>query len=244
MNESQIKSTISEKKNYTVIKSDQRGFTNQGWLKSYHTFSFAEYYNPKRMGFHQLRVINEDRVAPEMGFPMHPHRDMEIISFIRSGQLEHRDNMGNSSVLYANQIQTMTAGSGVMHSEFNASKEEEVHFLQIWLESREKNLIPKYSEMNISEKREKTGWNLLVSGYGETETLPVESNVRIWVGNLESVPLQEPMTSHGEWWIQVLQGKVRFGDEELKEGDALSLEKENRWKIYPLRKAEVLLFGL
>jgi quercetin 2,3-dioxygenase len=196
-------------------KAEERGHADHGWLDTHHTFSFADYYDPRFMGFRSLRVINEDRVKPGYGFPAHPHRDMEIITYVLEGSLEHKDSMGTGSVIHAGEVQKMSAGSGVRHSEFNPSKNEPVHFYQIWILPKQEGIQPKY----------------------EQKTIPSEEKR----GHLRLVALAQGRYA----WLQVARGAVTVNGKDLKAGDGAAITEEPRVEIAgKADKSEVLLFDL
>ena len=167
-----------------IRKADERGHANHGWLDTYHTFSFADYYDPQWMGYRSLRVINDDLVMPGMGFGTHPHRDMEIITYILSGALEHKDSMGNGRVIKPGEVQYMAAGSGVTHSEFNPSKNEAVHLLQIWIQPDSRGVKPRYAEKSITDAPAGT-LNLITSKTGRDGSIAIHQDADLWVGKLE-----------------------------------------------------------
>src|SRR6202012_4423325 len=164
-----------------ILKANERGHANHGWLDTYHSFSFADYYNPERMGYRSLRVINDDLVMPSMGFGTHPHRDMEIITYILSGQLEHKDSMGNGRVIQTGDVQYMAAGKGVLHSEFNPSKDEAVHLLQIWIQPDAKGVVPRYAEKSLA-KAAAGKLNLVTSKTGRDGSIAIHQDADLWLG--------------------------------------------------------------
>ena len=204
-----------------------RGIYDHGWLDTRHSFSFAEYYDPAHMGFRHLRVINEDRVAGGAGFPPHPHRDMEIISYIISGALEHQDSMGTGSIVQGGQVQRMTAGRGVLHSEFNASPQEPVHFLQIWIEPRQTGLEPGYEQMTLNFTEPGRQWVPIASGMGDTQAMQIHQNVEIAAARLavgESCKRDLAPGRHA--WIQVVAGDLSVNGLALSQGDGLAVSEE------------------
>ncbi|MEL6179162.1 MAG: pirin family protein [Myxococcota bacterium] len=207
-----------------IRRADDRGHANHGWLNTHHTFSFASYYDPRFMGFGPLRVINEDRVAPGRGFGAHPHRDMEIISYVVDGALEHRDSMGTGSVIRPGDLQLMSAGSGVVHSEFNASKSDPVHFLQIWVQPRSHGSEPRYEQKSFAEQARGT-LKLVVAPDGEdTDALTINQDARLWRGLARSGDtFEQPLQgSHG--WLQVVHGAVTVHDQQLAAGDGIAFD--------------------
>lgn len=229
----------------TIRPSGERGHFDHGWLNTYHTFSFDRYYNPKHMGFRDLRVINEDRVAPGQGFGTHPHRDMEIITYIVSGALEHRDSMGNGSVIRAGQVQRMTAGTGVTHSEFNASKSEDVHLLQIWILPQWQGLTPGYEETTIG-RDQKHGILRLIAGPGASNgVMQIHQDVLLYASVLnagDSVAHTLAATRHA--WVQLVSGEIRLNDQVLHAGDGAAVSDEPQLRIDAKSAAELLLFDL
>jgi redox-sensitive bicupin YhaK (pirin superfamily) len=229
----------------TLRKSSERGHANHGWLDSHHTFSFADYYDPAHMGFRSLRVINEDRIAPGSGFPTHPHRDMEIFSYVLEGALEHKDSMGNGRQLMPGQIQLMSAGSGVAHSEFNPSRSEPGHFLQIWIKPRAQGLTPSYTEWHPTPEIENTAKVLVISPDGRENSATIHQDADIYRIRLkagQSVP-HELAPGRGAWF-QLIKGGVTLNGTPLAAGDAASTEDAGPLSITATEDAEALLFDL
>ena len=225
--------------------ADARGHANHGWLDSHHTFSFAGYYDEAFMGFGPLRVINEDRVVPGRGFDMHGHRDMEIISYIVSGALEHRDSMGSGGVIRPGDVQVMSAGTGVRHSEFNASKTDPVHFLQIWILPEAPGLAPRYDQKTFEEGHRHNRLGLVVSGDGRDGALKINRNVDLYASVLEqggSASLD--LAAGRSVWVQVIRGAVNVNGEHAKVGDGVALWDEARLIIQAETEAEFLVFDL
>src|SRR5947207_1333748 len=208
----------------TIRKSRDRGHFDLGWLDTYHTFSFDQYYDPAHMHFRSLRVINEDRVAPGQGFPTHSHRDMEIITYILSGALEHRDSMGNGSVIRPGDVQRMSAGTGVSHSEFNPSETESLHLLQIWIMPRARNLPPSYEQTAFSEYERKGTLRLVASPDGRESSVTIEQDARLYATILEpraAIDYKVPATRYA--WLQVARGTVSLNELELQQGDGVAI---------------------
>jgi len=228
-----------------VIKSEDRGRTQIDWLDSQHTFSFGEYYDPQRMGFGPLRVINEDRVAPGGGFATHSHRDMEIISYVLEGGLQHKDSMGNGSVIRVGDVQHMSAGTGVRHSEFNASDAEPVHFLQIWILPEREGLPPRYNQKSFPAK-EKTGRLRLVASLGGRDgSVAIQRDVDIYATILEpGGSVQHQLAEGRAAWAQVISGAVTINGERLEAGDGAGLLSYPEISIEAVEKAEALLFDM
>jgi len=229
----------------TVRKSAERGHANHGWLDSYHSFSFAEYYDPAYMGYGTLRVINEDVIAEGTGFGMHAHRDMEIVTYILSGQLRHQDSMGNTSVIGPGDVQRMTAGSGVRHSEFNASKNEAVHLLQIWILPAEMHLPPSYEERHFSANEKRNQWLLIVSPDGTDDSIMIHQNTRLYASKLDKeMTLDMPILHGHQNYLQLASGTILLNDIELNAGDAVMIENESKVIITASANAELLWFDL
>ncbi len=229
----------------TVRKSEERGSANHGWLNSNHTFSFANYYDPKYMGFHQLRVINEDRVKASKGFAPHSHQDMEIISYVLSGSLEHKDSMGNTSIIYPGEVQIMGAGTGVTHSEYNHSQTEDVHFLQIWILPNQKNLPPRYEQKKYSQAEKQDKLCLIVSPDGRDGSVTIHQDVNIYATLLESgTKIEYPLPANHHVWVQIIQGEILLNDHLLGTGDAIAVSAEDQVKIAAHQPTELLLFDL
>jgi redox-sensitive bicupin YhaK (pirin superfamily) len=209
----------------TLRKSSDRGHANHGWLDSHHTFSFADYYDPAQMGFRSLRVINEDRVAAGGGFPTHPHRDMEIFTYVVSGALEHKDSMGNGRQLKPGQIQLMSAGSGVAHSEFNPSRSESAHFLQIWIKPRAQGLTPSYTEWHPSPESETSSKVLVISPDGRENSATIQQDTDVYRVRLQAgQSLQHDLASGRGLWLQLIHGEISTNGKTLTAGDAISTE--------------------
>ncbi len=228
-----------------IRKSNDRGFFDHGWLKSYHSFSFAQYFDKNHMHFGDLRVINEDYIAPSKGFGTHPHSDMEIITYVISGALKHQDSMGNSSTILPNEVQTMSAGSGVFHSEFNASTDNETHLLQIWILPEKKNIAPKYGQKSFAKNFEKQDFVLVVSGSGREDSIAVNQDVEIFVAKFMTPKTQDfSIKENRKIWIQIISGELEINDIKLGKGDALSVENENSITLNCKNNCEFLLFDL
>jgi redox-sensitive bicupin YhaK (pirin superfamily) len=228
----------------TIRKSEERGHANHGWLDSYFSFSFAEYHDPRHMGFRSLRVINDDRIAPGGGFGMHPHRDMEIISYVLAGELEHKDSMGNGRVIRAGDFQYMAAGTGVTHSEFNPSATMETHLLQIWILPDRKGVSPRYAEKAMA-KAASGKLYLIASKSGRADSIVVHQDMDLWLAKLragESVTHALPPSRHA--WFHVAEGAVELNGQRLNAGDAAAVGEESSLNIIGKAGSQVLLFDL
>jgi redox-sensitive bicupin YhaK (pirin superfamily) len=228
-----------------VRRSNERGRADHGWLDSRHTFSFDDYHDPDHMGFRTLRVINEDRVQPGAGFSTHAHRDMEIVSYVLTGSLAHKDSMGNGSVLTAGDVQRMTAGTGVRHSEMNPSLKDPVHFLQIWILPARQGLEPGYEEANFSDEDKRGGLHLIASGRPNNGALTIHQDVDIYATLLEpSQSARLHLRSGRHAWVQVIRGDVSLNDHDMHEGDGAAITKETAVEMTALAEAEFLIFDL
>lgn len=229
-----------------IRRSSERGVADHGWLRSRHTFSFADYYDPQQMGFRTLRVINEDRVQGGKGFGTHPHRDMEIISYVVDGGLQHRDSMGTGSVIRPGEVQLMSAGTGVTHSEFNASGTDEVHFLQIWIRPDRVGYAPRYAQRQFDLEERRNRLRLVVSPDGAHNSLPIRQHAWIWTTTLDlGTRLQHALPDDRGAWIQVIRGSVRVAEHELLAGDGASVESLPILDLEALESdTELLLFEL
>ncbi|BAU44513.1 pirin family protein [Leptolyngbya sp. O-77] len=229
----------------TVRPSEERGHANHGWLDSYHTFSFANYYDPDHMGFRALRVINEDRVAPGRGFGTHPHRDMEIISYVLSGSLAHKDSMGNAATIGAGEVQKITAGTGIAHSEFNPSQTEGVHFLQIWILPEEAGLTPNYEEKVFPPEAKRGQWRRIASRTGADGAVQIHQDVELYATVLKAGEGRSLELRLGRYaWVQVAQGKISLNGVSLEAGDGAAISDETLLEVQAVSDAEVLLFDL
>lgn len=229
----------------TIRPSAERGGGNHGWLNTKHTFSFSDYWDPKWMGFRSLRVINEDRVAPNKGFPVHPHRDMEIITYVLSGKLEHKDSLGTGSVILPGDGQRMTAGSGIRHSEFNPSTTEPVHFLQIWILPEKAALPPSYEQKSFPEDEKRGKLRVIASRDAGEGSVKINQDARLYVSLLkpdEEVTHEFAKGRYG--WLQVARGRVELNGKELNQGDGAAISDETKLTIQATEDAEVLLFDL
>lgn len=226
-------------------RSAERGQADHGWLRSAHSFSFADYHDPAHMGFGALRVINDDRVAPGQGFGTHGHRDMEIVSYVLSGALEHRDSMGNGSIIRPGNVQRMSAGTGVRHSEYNPSPDEPVHFLQIWIEPAERGIAPGYEEKTLAEPAKRGRLALAASPDGADGSVTLHQDARLYVGLFDGEESAvHPLAAGRRAYVHVARGEVRVNGERLDAGDAAKLTGEPRVELSAGRGAEVLLFDL
>jgi len=229
----------------TIRKSEERGHLNHGWLDTYHTFSFDQYYEAAHMHFHSLRVINEDRVAAGKGFPTHSHRDMEIITYILSGALEHRDSMGNGSVIRPGDVQRMSAGTGVSHSEFNPSDSEAVHLLQIWIMPRARNLPSSYEQKAFSEDERRNRLRLVASNDGVDGSVTIQQDAKVYAAILDRDATIEHVVSDARYaWIQMARGNITVNGNALNQGDGAAVSRESLLKIVAADEAELLLFDL
>jgi len=227
-----------------IRKSNERGHAEHGWLDSYHTFSFADYYDPQWLGFRTLRVINDDLIMPSMGFGTHPHRDMEIISYVLSGALQHRDSMGNGSVIRPGEFQYMAAGSGVEHSEFNPSRTEATRLLQIWIKPDAKGVKPRYAEKNLA-KAETGKLHLVASKTGRDGSMEIHQDADLLLARLE--PGQNVKHSLGadrHAWVHVAEGEVTLNGQKLSGGDAAAVSQESVLELAASKPSQVLLFDL
>ena len=229
----------------TIRKSNERGHFDHGWLNTYHTFSFDQYYDPRYMGFRSLRVINEDFVAPGRGFPTHGHRDMEIITYILEGGLKHEDSMGNGSVIRPGDVQRMTAGTGVRHSEKNASNDERVHLLQIWILPNAEGLQPGYEQKAFSEDERRGQFRLIASNDGREGSVALNQDVSLFASILDAgQEVERTMDPARYGWIQVARGSVSVNGEDAGQGDGVVVVGESSLKIKARESAEILLFDL
>lgn len=228
-----------------ILKANARGLADHGWLKSRHSFSFGHYYNPQQIGFSDLRVINDDRVAPAQGFGQHPHRDMEIFSYVLEGSLEHKDSMGTGSVIRPGDVQLMSAGSGVTHSEFNHSHDEPVHFLQIWLLPNEQNAKPRYQQRHFTEAEKRGQLRLIISPDGAGDSLEIRQDARVYAGLFDGEETAElKLPDHRHAYVQVARGSISVNGERLEEGDGARLRQAEVLRLSEGRHAEVLVFDL
>jgi len=229
----------------TVRKSQDRGFANHGWLKSYHTFSFAGYFDRNHMNFGNLRVINEDKIAGGRGFDKHPHQDMEIITYVISGALSHQDSMGNSSTILPGEVQIMSAGTGVAHSEFNQKENEETHLLQIWILPKELKIAPRYGQKSFVESLKKNDFILVVSGSGRDGSIMINQDAEIFLGKFKAgKDFDYKVNSNRRIWVQMIAGKISVNGVALEKGDAAAIEYENNVSLKAEEDSEFLLFSL
>ncbi|NJK50502.1 pirin family protein [Candidatus Gracilibacteria bacterium] len=232
-------------KSHLIHDRNIRGHSQIGWLDSYHTFSFGSFQDPDRMGFRHLRVINEDRVVPGAGFATHSHRDMEIISYVLEGALEHKDSLGNGTIIKPGEVQIMSAGTGITHSEFNPSETEAVHFLQIWIIPDEKNLSPRYEQQYFSPEERQSKLRLVVSPDGREGSVTIHQDVYLYASLLKpdnTLTYQIPSSRYG--WVQIAQGVATLNGQELRAGDGVQINGEEKLEISTNVGAEVLLFDL
>ncbi len=234
-----------EKVMITIRKAYERGHTNISWLHSYHTFSFGDYSDPKNNGFRVLRVINQDRVEPEMGFDTHSHRDMEILSYVLEGELAHKDNMGNGSIIRPGDVQRMSAGTGVMHSESNPSDTKPVHFLQIWIFPEKRGIPPGYEQKSFHDSEKKDKWRLVVSPNGQDGSVTIHQDVRLYSALIAPGQSLTYKNEEGRYaWLQVARGKAFLNGQHIEEGDGVAVSGAEILKIEGEQPGEFLLFDL
>jgi quercetin 2,3-dioxygenase len=228
-----------------IRKASERGHADHGWLKSHHSFSFADYYDPRHVEFGALRVINEDRVQPGAGFGTHGHRDMEIVSYVLEGALAHEDSLGNGSTMRPGDVQRMSAGKGVMHSEFNPSNTEAVHFLQIWIQPAVRGVEPSYEQKRFADEEKRGRLRLIASPDGQDGSVRLHQDTRLYAGLFDGEERASlPLGGQRRGYVHVARGSVRVNGSELEGGDALKLEAVPAITLEAGRKAEVLVFDL
>jgi redox-sensitive bicupin YhaK (pirin superfamily) len=228
-----------------VIRSDSRGAADHGWLQSRHTFSFADYHNPSMMGFGKLRVINEDWIEPGKGFGTHPHRDMEIVTYMVDGALEHKDSMGNGSVIRPGELQRMTAGTGVLHSEFNASDKEQAHLLQIWILPEQNGLEPGYEQKLFPAEEKHNRWRLVGSRDGRDGSLKIHQDINLASAVLDAgASIDYSFDGRRRGFLQVVRGEVKAEDQSLAAGDAIAIVDQPSMSVRAVSEAELLLFDM
>jgi redox-sensitive bicupin YhaK (pirin superfamily) len=229
---------------FQIRKSSDRGYADHGWLKSMHTFSFANYYDPAHMSFASLRVINEDFIAGGGGFPTHPHQDMEIITYVTEGILEHKDSMGNSTQIKPGEVQRMSAGTGIRHSEFNSSPSVSVHLLQIWILPEEKGITPSYGQKSFLTQISNEKFVLVASRDGREDSVSLNQDADLYVGKSESRQTKEfAIRPHRNIWIQLISGELKVNDHILNKGDAIAITHEKSISL-DWQNAEFILFDL
>ena len=229
----------------TVRKSNDRGTFNHGWLDTRHTFSFASYYDPRHMGFRSLRVINEDIVSPGEGFGTHPHRDMEIVTYIVSGQLEHRDSLGSGGILRRGDVQAMSAGSGLTHSEFNPSSDEPVHLLQIWIMPAQRGTKPAYAQTQFGDEEKRNRLTAVASSNGNGSALHLGQDASVYASVIDAGhDVQHRLASGRAAWLQLVTGDLEVNGTKLAAGDGAAIEDESDLQIHANDSSEFLLFDL
>jgi len=230
----------------TIRPAQDRGAANFGWLDSHHSFSFGNYYDPNHMGFADLRVINEDKVTPGQGFSTHGHRDMEIISYVLEGALEHKDSIGTGSVIRPGDVQRMSAGTGIQHSEYNASKTEPVHFLQIWILPEQKGIEPSYEQKNFTEAEKRCQLRLVGSRDGRDGSITIHQDVNLYATTLQADErVQHSLAEKRVAWLQVVRGAVQLNHQSLTAGDGAAIVDESQIILQGASdESEVLLFEM
>ena len=229
----------------TIRHANERGFADHGWLKSRHTFSFADYVDPNFMGFSELRVINDDRVVPGAGFPTHPHRNMEIVSYVLDGTMEHKDSMGNGSVIRPGDVQRMTAGTGVTHSEFNASDTHPLRFLQIWIFPDQNGLEPGYEQKHFDEQQRRGRLRLVGSPDGHDDSILIHQDVRLYAGLFDADESDKvSQAANRKYYVHVARGSIDLNGKRLNEGDGAYVEHQPVLAVKGINRGEVLVFDL
>ncbi len=229
----------------TLRRSDERGYADHGWLQSFHSFSFAEYHDPAHMGFGPLRVINDDVIAPGRGFGMHGHRDMEIVTYVLQGELTHKDSLGNGAAILPGEVQRMSAGKGILHSEFNQALYDQTHLLQIWIEPTERGLRPSYEQKNFSAQDKRGRLRLVASPDGREGSVTIHADAALSVGLFDGAEVAEvALDPARKGYVHVARGTVVVNGQALNAGDAIKLEGESSVRIEQGQQAEVLFFDL
>ncbi len=227
----------------TILKAEDRGLTETEWLRSWHSFSFGEYFDPERMGFRTLRVLNDDRVDPGKGFPMHGHRDMEIVSYVAKGEMEHKDSLGNGSMIRPGEVQRISAGTGIQHGEWNPSKTEQLHLVQIWIVPTARGGEPSYEQQSFDLDEARRGWVVLAAPVGGVVTIQQDAVLAVSV--ISAGDRRALEFSHGRYgYLFVVRGVIQFHGNELCAGDAAVIEDETRLEFESISEAEVLAFDL
>lgn len=236
---------MKEKTMFTIRKSNERGLANHGWLKSKHTFSFAEYYDPAHMGFGPLRVINEDRIAGGTGFGTHPHSDMEIISYVISGGLKHKDSMGNETIIKPGEVQRMSAGTGIRHSEYNEKENEETHFLQIWIMPERRGVTPSYGQKSFEKELNSQKLVHVVSKDGRNGSITMNQDANVYVSRLKAGEgFNFELPEYRRLWVQLIKGSVEVNGQKLEAGDAASAVDITTADFRSTAYSEMILFDL
>ena len=229
----------------TIRKASERGQTQLGWLNSYHSFSFGNYYDPKNVHFRHLRVINDDYIAPKGGFGTHPHNDMEIITIVSSGKLEHKDSLGNGSVIRPGEIQKMSAGTGILHSEFNPSDTEDTHLYQIWLFPERKGITPSYDQIQYDKSKAKNDFLLLASPDKKPDVIHINQDAHLYLSELDKdSELAYTVADSRNVWVQVVKGDLELNNQPLTTGDGVAVTGESSLQFKGLTDSEILLFDL
>lgn len=229
----------------TLRPSEERGFADHGWLQSFHSFSFAEYYDPAHMGFGPLRVINDDKIAPGRGFGMHGHRDMEIVTYVLQGAIAHKDSQGNDASIVPGEVQRMTAGTGIMHSEFNKALYDSTHMLQIWIQPSQKGLRPGYEQKSFAEADKRGQLRVVASPDGREGSVTIHADASLYAGLFDGEEQCEvPLDVRRKAYVHVARGELVVNGQALKAGDALKVEGESRLHLTQGHQAEVLVFDL
>ncbi|MBP0021385.1 MAG: pirin family protein [Cyanobacteria bacterium SBLK] len=228
-----------------IRKAEERGHANHGWLDTNHTFSFAGYYNPEQMGFRSLRVINEDRITGGAGFGTHGHRDMEIITYVLDGAVEHKDNIGNGSIIQPGEVQRMSAGTGILHSEYNHSKRDNAHFLQIWILPDEKGLKPSYEQKSFHVEKDPGKLHLVAAKEGKDGAVTVHQDMELYAGILKTGDrFSYALDVNRHAWLQVARGEITLNEMPLKTSDGAAISQEKGLHFEATKDAEILLFDL
>lgn len=229
----------------TVRRAKDRGHAERGWLTSFHTFSFADYYDPQFMGFHDLRVINEDYVEGGQGFPTHPHKDMEIVTYVVEGELAHKDSMGNSTAIRPGEVQRMSAGTGIQHSEYNNKKDQRTHLLQIWILPEKKGIPPGYGQRSFAESFKTKDLTLTVSRDGRDGSISMNQDVDLYVGKWENAKSVEFKSRPGrKFWVQLVRGDLEINNLKMEKGDGAAIAEEPLLRLKSGGPSEFLLFDL